>query len=238
MKKHPCITPELQAWIGQQHVFFVASAPLSRQGHVNVSPKGLDCLRILHEHAVCYMDMTGSGNETSAHIAENQRLTLMFCAFTGAPRILRLYGKGRVVLRDTQEFDKLVQTTKLPVLPSARQIIVCQDIDLVITSCGYAVPKYDFVQHRSTHTAYVEARAETDPDMVHYQQEHNLTSLDGIVTPLGVKYGTKEKHAVGKKRRYILILVSVAVLALAVWGLLYLFYFFGTAMIVLGCLPH
>lgn len=199
MKIHESITPELQTWIRQQKIFFVGSAPLTAHGHVNLSPKGLDCLRIIDNHTVCYMDMTGSGNETSAHVTENGRLTLMFCAFTGGPRILRLYGKGRVVLRHSTEFASLVYSSQLPVLPGARQIIV-NDVHTVITSCGYAVPKYDFVKDRSTLLDFAKGRAkEGDPEMEHYQREKNVMSLDGLVTPLGVKYGGSSKGASMRK---------------------------------------
>lgn len=225
MKKHECITPELQAWIGAQKIFFVGSAPLTADGHVNISPKGLDCLRIMDDHTVCYMDMTGSGNETSAHVAENGRLTLMFCAFAGGPRILRLYGTGRIVLRHTPEFDAMVETTQLPVLPSARQIVVCA-VHMVITSCGYAVPKMDFVKNRSTHTDYVKAKAQQgDPEMEKYQQECNLISLDGLVTPLGVKHGaisrSRSSCAVSLGKSLAMItLVLFAALGLASVGVI------------------
>src|SRR5687767_15228277 len=104
-KVHPEITPELQQFIEQQHLFFVATAPLSSEGHVNLSPKGHDCLRVLSPMRVAYLDMTGSGNETSAHLLENGRITFLFCAFEGAPKILRLYGKGRTVLPGSAEWD-------------------------------------------------------------------------------------------------------------------------------------
>ena len=143
MKVHERITPELQAWMEQQHIFFVASAPLSATGHVNLSPKGYnDCFRILDESTVCYADMTGSGNETSAHVHENGRLTIMFCAFQGGPRILRLYGRGQVLLADDAEYQSLVQRTQCTLYPGTRQIVVLH-VDRITTSCGYAVPKMD-----------------------------------------------------------------------------------------------
>lgn len=220
MKKYECITPQLQAWIGAQKMFFVGSAPLTADGHVNISPKGLDCLRVMDDHTVCYMDMTGSGNETSAHVTENGRLTLMFCAFAGAPRILRLYGTGRIVLRHTAEFSAMVETTQLPVLPSARQIVVC-DVHMVTTSCGYAVPKYDFVQHRSTHTDYVKQKAlQGDPEMEQYQQEHNLFSLDGLVTPLGVKHGASSTRSRGARQEKIMAGKSLAMVTLVLFAAL------------------
>src|SRR5688572_15915947 len=95
---HEEITEALRSFIEAQHLFFVATAPLSDAGHINVSPKGLDCFRVLSERRVAYLDMTGSGNETSAHLLENGRITILFCAFTGPPQVLRLYGTGRAVL--------------------------------------------------------------------------------------------------------------------------------------------
>src|SRR6476620_792021 len=100
------ITPELRQFIEAQKVFFVATAPLAGDGHVNLSPKGLDCLRVLSETQVAYLDLTGSGNETSAHVEENGRITLMFCALDGAPNILRVYGHGRTVLPGTARWDE------------------------------------------------------------------------------------------------------------------------------------
>src|SRR5947207_13424960 len=102
------ITPTLQSFIQAQPLFFVATAPLSEQGHVNLSPKGYDTFRILSPHQVAYLDLTGSGNETSAHLAENGRITFMFCPFHGAPKILRLYGKGENVLKGAERWDELV----------------------------------------------------------------------------------------------------------------------------------
>ena len=194
MKVYERITPELQTWIEKQKIFFVGSAPLQADGHVNLSPKGHDCLRIVDDHTACYMDMTGSGNETSAHIAENGRLTFMFCAVEGPPRILRLYGRGQVVLRGTPAFDALVAQTGLSVLPSARQIVV-NHVQKITTSCGYAVPKFEYLQERTTHSDFVKSKADTDPELVLYQQERNTRSLDGLVTPLGKKYGVSSSSA-------------------------------------------
>src|SRR3954447_13850840 len=121
-KLYPEITPELQRFIEQQPLFFVATAPLAAAGHVNLSPKGQECFRVFGPHAVGYLDLTGSGNETAAHLAENGRITFMFCAFTGAPRILRLYGTGRQVLPTSDEWATL--QPGFPTVPGARQIIV------------------------------------------------------------------------------------------------------------------
>lgn len=166
-----------QEFIEKQHMFFVASAPLAADGHVNLSPKGLDTFRVLNQNKVAYLDMTGSGNETSAHLLENGRMTFMFCAFEGPPNILRLYGRGRVVLPDSPEWLDL--KPDYDDYPGMRQIIVC-DIDKVQTSCGYAVPKYDFLEQRDTLTRYWVNKGEDG--VADYHQEKNLDSIDGMPT--------------------------------------------------------
>src|SRR5215218_5072071 len=130
------ITPELRTFIEQQQMFFVASAPLDPRGRVNVSPKGLDSLRVLGEKRVAYLDLTGSGNETSAHLEDNGRITFMWCAFHGAPKIVRLYGRGRTIVpaigdAPTREWDELAPL--FPIYPGTRQIILA-DIDRAMTS--------------------------------------------------------------------------------------------------------
>ncbi|MEA5594672.1 pyridoxamine 5'-phosphate oxidase family protein [Rivularia sp. UHCC 0363] len=127
------ITEELQKFIANQQMFFVATAPLSSTGHVNLSPKGLESFRILSQHKVAYLDLTGSGNETSAHLQENGRITLMFCAFEEPPCILRLYGSGNTILPGNPDWESLC--SEFPQIPGTRQIIVA-DIDRVQTSCG------------------------------------------------------------------------------------------------------
>ena len=172
-----CITPELTAFIEAQPLFFVATAPLSGDGHVNLSPKGLDCLRVLSPSRVAYLDLTGSGNETAAHVAENGRITFMFCAFTGSPRILRLYGTGVVVLPPSARWADLV--SRFPAYPGVRQIIAAE-ITRVQTSCGYAVPLMDYVRQRDTLLRWADAKAEVLPG---YRQEKNARSIDGLPAP-------------------------------------------------------
>jgi len=173
------ITDELAAFIRAQPLFFVASAPLDAHGHINLSPKGLDCFHILGPQQVAYLDLTGSGNETSAHLAENGRITFMFCAFAGPPRILRLYGRGRVVLPHTSAWSDL--TTHFPHYPGMRQIIVA-DVTRVQTSCGFGVPLMDYVGQRDTATRWAEAKGEEG--IAAYQREKNMLSIDGLRTPL------------------------------------------------------
>ncbi|QLE55539.1 pyridoxamine 5'-phosphate oxidase family protein [Nostoc sp. TCL26-01] len=178
-KVFDCITKELQEFIAAQHLFFVASAPLSPDGHVNMSPKGLDCFRIISPHQVAYLDLTGSGNETSAHLQENGRITLMFCAFAEPPSILRLYGKGKTILPNSSEWDSLYCV--FPQIPGTRQIIVA-DIERVQTSCGFAVPLYEYRGQRQILVDWAEKKGEQG--IREYQKQKNVVSIDGLATPL------------------------------------------------------
>lgn len=178
-KVYECITDELQNFIRQQHLFFVASAPLSADGHVNLSPKGYDSLRILSPNRVAYLDMTGSGNETSAHLLENGRITFMFCAFNGAPKIVRLYGRGYTVLPNSPEWDAL--SANFTLFNGTRQIIVA-DIDRVQTSCGYAIPLMSYDGERDTLIKWAEAKG--DDGLVAYRREKNQQSIDALPAPI------------------------------------------------------
>jgi Pyridoxamine 5'-phosphate oxidase len=178
-KLHEMITPELQAFIERQHIFFVGSAPLSGEGHVNLSPKGLNTFRVLSPHRVAYMDIISSGNETSAHVLENGRITFIFCAFDGAPSILRLYGIGRTVLPNLPEWQELAP--HFTIYPSTRQIMVAE-ISRVQTSCGYGVPLYDYQGERDEHFKWADkigAKGLED-----YKLKHSMVSLDGLPTAL------------------------------------------------------
>jgi hypothetical protein len=175
---HSTITPELSDFIAAQAIFFVATAPLSSDGHVNLSPKGLDTLRILSETRVAYLDLTGSGNETAAHLMENGRITFLFCAFEGPPKILRLYGMGRTVQPGDPEWAELI--SRFPKLPGIRQIVVA-DISRVQTSCGFGVPLLRFEGQRDALPQWAEKKG---PDGVkEYQMRKNVRSLDGLPTP-------------------------------------------------------
>jgi hypothetical protein len=173
------ITDQLREFIAAQQMYFVATAPLSAEGHVNLSPKGLDSLRVLSPHQVAYLDLTGSGNETSAHLAENGRITFMFCAFAGPPLILRLYGRGSVVLPGSAQWEML--RSHFPPLPGARQIIVA-DIDRVQTSCGTGVPLYSGVEQRRSLIDWAVKKGETG--LHDYRLLKNQVSIDGLPTPL------------------------------------------------------
>ncbi|MDO9121013.1 MAG: pyridoxamine 5'-phosphate oxidase family protein [Anaerolineaceae bacterium] len=179
-KFYDSINDQIKEFIQKQHIFFVSSAPLSASGHVNLSPKGLDSFRVLSENRVAYMDIISSGNETSAHTLENGRITIMFCSFEGSPNILRLFGTGRTVLANDDEWVDLAKRFNL--ISSTRQIIVA-DIHKVQTSCGYGVPLYDYKGERDQHLKWAEKKG-TD-GLVAYRNENNLTSIDGLPTPLG-----------------------------------------------------
>ena len=176
----PEITDHLRAFIANQSVFFVASAPLAADGHVNLSPKGLDTFRVLGPDRVAYLDLTGSGNETAAHMAENGRITVMFCAFEGRPMILRLFGRGRSVLPGSEEWPKLVG--EFDEIPGIRQIIVA-DIYRVQTSCGFGVPLMGDAEHRDQLIEWAERKG--DEGLVAYRREKNTTSIDG--NPIAVE---------------------------------------------------
>jgi hypothetical protein len=181
-KVHEAITPELKAFIEAQPLFFVASAPLSASGHINLSPKGLDSFRVLSPERVAYLDLTGSGNETAAHLHENGRITFLFCAFTGTPQILRLYGSGQIVLPDTPEWDELIPQFTL--IPGARQIVMAQ-IHRVQTSCGFAVPCMELVEQREVLVRWAEKQGEERLNA--YRAEKNIQSIDGLPTPFTQK---------------------------------------------------
>ncbi|HEV2855291.1 MAG TPA: pyridoxamine 5'-phosphate oxidase family protein [Thermoanaerobaculia bacterium] len=172
------ISPELASFIEEQPLFFVGTAPLASSGHVNLSPKGLDTFRILSPARVAYLDLTGSGNETAAHLQENGRITFMFCSFGKNPRILRLYGRGRVVLPDAADWPEWAE--RFPSLPGARQIVV-GEVEMVQTSCGFGVPLMDLVEPRETLTRWAEAKG---PEGLRaYWREKNARSLDGLPAP-------------------------------------------------------
>lgn len=173
------ITPELQQFIADQQLFFVATAPLSPTGRVNLSPKGLDSFRILSPNRVAYLDLTGSGNETSAHLQENGRITFMFCAFQQAPLILRLYGQGRTVLTNDMDWAELYPL--FPSIPGVRQIVVA-DIDRVQTSCGTGVPFYAYEGDREAIVTWAVKKGEQG--LQDYWRQKNRVSIDGLPTPI------------------------------------------------------
>jgi hypothetical protein len=169
------ISDDLAQWWAEQPLFFVATAPAGSSGHVNLSPKGLDSLRILGPNRVAYLDLTGSGVETIAHLRENGRITLMACAFSGAPRISRIHGAGIVHEVGSAGFEALAP--KFADLPGARAIIDVA-VDRVSTSCGYAVPLMELVGDRDRLIDWAVAKGEEG--IVKYWASKNAESIDGI----------------------------------------------------------
>ncbi|HWB24342.1 MAG TPA: pyridoxamine 5'-phosphate oxidase family protein [Chitinophagaceae bacterium] len=173
------IQPHHSEFIQQQKMFFTATAPLSNQGHINLSPKGLDSFSVLSANRVAYMDIVGSGNETSAHLLENGRITIMFCAFDGPPNILRLYGTGYTVLPASSGWNEL--STHFTIGLGTRQIIVA-DIHKVQTSCGFGVPLYEYIGERDHAQKWADKKGAEGLEA--YKQEKNRVSMDGLKTAL------------------------------------------------------
>ncbi|MGD0987202.1 MAG: pyridoxamine 5'-phosphate oxidase family protein [Candidatus Sulfotelmatobacter sp.] len=162
-------------FIEAQHIFFVASAPLDATGHVNVSPKGLDSFRILGPTTVAYLDFTGSGVETIAHLKENGRIVLMFCAFQGPPNIFRLHGQGRVIEHYQTEFADL--SKNFPPYEHARSMIVVE-LDRITDSCGYAVPLFEYKGDRDQLQRWAHKRGAEELKV--YRERKNRHSIDGL----------------------------------------------------------
>ena len=166
---------DLVAWIEAQHVFFVATAPSGDDGHVNLSPKGHDTLRVLDDGTLAYLDLTGSGAETIAHLRQNGRITLMWCAFEGPPRIVRVHGRGDVLVPGDADFEALAP--RFPELPGSRSIIRVV-AERVSTSCGYSIPRMAYEAERDTLVRWAERKG---PDgIAAYHDEKNRRSIDGL----------------------------------------------------------
>jgi hypothetical protein len=179
------IDEHLAGWIGRQPMFFVATAPSGSDGHVNVSPKGPGgTLRVLGPHEVAYLDSFGSGAETIAHLRDNGRIVLMLCAFEGPPRILRLHGRGEVVLPGDERFEAMLGQWSFDGFgpPEARRSIIRVDVQRVATSCGYGVPLMDFAGEREHYTKSVGKRLRTmgDEGYVEFARRRNAQSIDGL----------------------------------------------------------
>mgnify|MGYP003674422615 FL=1 len=163
---------KLRSFIGKQHLYFVGTA--GAEGFVNVSPKGMDSFRILDDTTVAWLNLTGSGNETAAHVLENGRMTVMFCSFDKQPLIMRLYGQAVVVHPRDERWGEL--SALFPAQLGARQVFVL-NLELVQTSCGYAVPYYELKGERPTLTNWADKRGEAG--IRDYWAENNVESLDG-----------------------------------------------------------
>ncbi len=169
------ISEKIGSFIAEQHMFFVASA--GREGHINLSPKGLDTFRVIDPNQVAYLDYVGSGNETAAHLLDDGRITIMFCAFDGPANIVRLFGRGEAIREGHADFDTLRDL--LPKRDRLRQIMRIK-VSEIQTSCGYGVPLMQFENHRETLDKWTSSR--TDEEYAAYQLENNTTSLDGLPT--------------------------------------------------------
>ena len=174
-KNYSEIEDQIAKFIHEQHVFFVATAPLSSDGHVNLSPKGLDTFRILGTKTVAYLDVIGSGVETIAHLKENGRIVLMFCAFQGPSNIVRIYGRGRAVEPQVAEFPEIA--AKFPKYQSTRSIIVV-DVRRISDSCGYGVPLMKYEGERSQLHLWAEKKG--PEGLKTYRQQKNRQSIDGL----------------------------------------------------------
>lgn len=166
---------KLVSFINEQQIFFTASAAANTR--VNVSPKGMDTFRLIDQQTVAYLDLTGSGNETAAHIKHDGRLTIMFCGFASQCWVMRLYGRGEIALPKSEVWNRLIH--RFPTLPGARQIVLLH-IESIQTSCGYSVPKYEFSGQRDTLVKWTEKKGEDGIEQ--YRREHNSVSIDGLST--------------------------------------------------------
>lgn len=175
MGAYPEITDDLAAFIRAQHVFFVGSAPLDAAGHVNLSPKGLDSFRILGPRQVAYQDFTGSGVETIAHLKENGRLVIMFCAFEGRPKIVRLHGRGEVIEPSHPELASLA--ARFPPHAATRAVIR-MDVTRIASSCGFGVPLMKYEGERTELDEW--AAKKGDAGLADYRATKNARSLDGL----------------------------------------------------------
>ena len=169
------VTPELAGFIRAQLVFFVATA--APEGRINLSPKGMDTFRVLDQNRVGYLDLTGSGNETAAHLLRDGRITIMFCSFGKNAEIARIYGRGSAIRPDHLRWPELI--ANFPKLPGVRQVMEIR-VESAMTSCGYAVPRMRDLTPRDTLEKYWLKRGEVAKEK--YWQTHNLRSIDGLPT--------------------------------------------------------
>ncbi|NYI03590.1 pyridoxamine 5'-phosphate oxidase family protein [Allostreptomyces psammosilenae] len=179
-KVYERIDGRLRSFIEQQHVFFTATAPLSEQGHVNLSPKGMTgSLAVLDEHTVAFLDFGGSTAETIAHLRENGRITLMWCAFSGPPKIVRVHGTGEPVFRDDPRWDGLIPHFPNAHLPGLRAVIVVT-AERISDSCGFAVPLMEYQEDRTLHSDFFGRKTDEEFSAYCEGKEHVATSIDGL----------------------------------------------------------
>jgi hypothetical protein len=174
-KIYESIDEKLRVWLLAQKVFFVATAPLSPSSHVNCSPKDGNSFRVIDERTVVYLDLTGSGVETIAHVKENRRIVLMFCAFSGAPKIVRLHGHGEILELKSAEFEQM--RAIFPATTGIRSFIRVH-LTRISDSCGYGVPLYEFQGHRSQLENWNEHKGEES--LFEYRLKYNSRSVDSL----------------------------------------------------------
>lgn len=179
-KDYPALTAHHRDFIARQHIFFTASAAAGTR--INLSPRSTDMLRVIGDNAVVYLDRTGSGNETAAHLRADGRLTIMMCAVEGPPLILRLYGQGRAIRRGSVEYAGLLAQEFGNSEPLGARQMIRLDFDLVKTSCGYGVPFHDYKGERETMDKWADAKGQDGIEA--YWHEKNLESMDGLPTGL------------------------------------------------------
>lgn len=177
-KEYPSLTPALRDFIARQHIFFAATA--APDARINISPRSTREFRVLGDNEVCWLDLTGSGAETAAHLPIDPRLTIMFCAFDGPPNILRLYGRGEILHRNGPGFARVLQEQFGGAMPVGARQVVRLDVDLVKTSCGYGVPAFDYRQERAALDNWAAAKGRAGVE--DYWREKNVFSMDGLPT--------------------------------------------------------
>jgi predicted pyridoxine 5'-phosphate oxidase superfamily flavin-nucleotide-binding protein len=179
------IDDHMREWVARQALFFVGTAPLAADGHVNVSPKGpIGSLKVLDDTTVAYLDIVGSGAETIAHLRENGRVVIMLCAFDGPPKIVRFHGRGEVVTPGDARFEELIERCGFsePSLPEARRTVIVVDVDRISDSCGYGVPLMSYEGQRPHSEAWAakKLRVGGQEAISEYQRQKNATSIDGL----------------------------------------------------------
>jgi hypothetical protein len=177
-KQFPALHATHREFIGRQRIFFAASAAPNTR--VNISPRGTDAFAVIDERTIAYLDRTGSGNETAAHLKADGRLTIMFCAFDGPPNILRLYGRGEVFRRGSPGYAALLESAFGGAEPIGARQIVRLDIDLVQTSCGYGAPLFAYCGERPSLDNWAQSKGEDGLEA--YRREKNMVSIDGLPT--------------------------------------------------------
>ena len=180
-KDFPALNAHQRDFISRQHLFFTASAAAGTR--INISPRSTDMFRVMGDNSACYLDRTGSGNETAAHLKADGRMTIMFCAVEGPPLILRLYGRGRIIPRGGEEYAGLLHEQFADTEPLGARQITWLDFDLVKTSCGYGVPLMSYEGERDTMDRWAEAKGVDGIEA--YWQEKNMVSMDGLPTGFG-----------------------------------------------------